>query len=107
MTQLMGYSHMLFFTNKFTILLVAQNDLSWIGQLFGRLHPLVVHFPLSLLFIAAVLEILSIGNYESKWRRTIGVMLLIGCVSAVVSSGFGYLLKVYDQFEGSSVDVHQ
>src|SRR5690625_1366375 len=98
---------MLFFTRIFIIILITQSDLSWIGQLFGRLHPLVVHFPLALLFIAAFLEILSLRNYDSKWRSAIGIMLPIGCISAIVSTGFGYLLKVYDQFEGSSVDLHQ
>lgn len=91
----------------FSSALIYLYDFSWIGQFLGRLHPMVVHFPLSLLFVAAVLEIFSLRNYDSKWRSAIGIMISIGCVTAIVSTGFGYLLKIYDQLEGSSVDLHQ
>ncbi len=84
-----------------------QSDPFWLWQFLGRLHPMVVHFPLSLLLLAAVLEIMTIWNFDSKWRNTINVMLWVGGASAVVSAGLGYMLMIHDQYEGAGVDLHQ
>lgn len=92
-------------TQALTINLASEGF--WLWQFLGRLHPLVVHFPLSLLILAAILELLSLQNYQSKWRLTIRTMLWIGGLSAVLSAGMGYLLMVNDQYEGAGVELHR
>src|SRR5690554_2050995 len=84
-----------------------KGDMSWVFQLLGRLHPLIVHFPLTLIIFAALLEVFSIRNFHSKWRNTISIMLLVGCASALLSSLFGYLLKTHDSFSGDGINLHQ
>lgn len=83
------------------------SDPFWVWQFLGRLHPMVVHLPLSLLFLAAILELFSLQDFHSKWRPTIDFMVWVGSLSAVFSAAFGLLLKTHDDFEGAGVDLHQ
>ncbi|MEJ7684536.1 MAG: hypothetical protein WKG06_43150 [Segetibacter sp.] len=39
---------------------LAENNSFWLWNFLGRLHPLAVHFPVSLLLFAAVLELLHL-----------------------------------------------
>src|SRR5680860_242472 len=86
---------------------LLQSDSFWLWQFMGRLHPMVVHFPLSLLLLATVLEVVSIQKFDSKWRPAIEVMLYVGAFSAVASAGLGYMLMIHDQYEGDGVELHQ
>lgn len=83
------------------------SDPFWLWQFLGRLHPMIVHFPLTLILLAAVLELVSIKQFQSKWRPTIDVMLWVGSLSAVASAGVGYLLMIHDNYEGAGVELHQ
>ena len=38
----------------------------WLWKLLGRLHPLVVHFPIGLLVFAALFELFTLKNLESN-----------------------------------------
>ncbi|MBY5959591.1 DUF1549 domain-containing protein [Membranicola marinus] len=87
--------------------ILLESDPFWLWQFLGRLHPMIVHFPISLLLVAAVLEIISIKQFSSRWRSTIELMLWTGAISAVASAGMGYLLMVQDGYEGAGVDLHQ
>lgn len=82
-------------------------EVFWLWQFIGRLHPMIVHLPLTLLVLAAVLEFSTIKNYHSKWRTTIDFMVVTGCISAVISVVLGLLLKFQDGYEGRGVDLHQ
>src|SRR5690606_38785870 len=83
------------------------SDSFWLWSFLGRLHPMIVHFPLSLLVLAAVLEMISVQNYQSKWRLVIRTLLWVGCLSALISAGAGYLLMIHDQYEGNGVELHR
>lgn len=78
----------------------------WLWQFLGRLHPLVVHFPIGLLIIALILEIYSLKKPESS-RTSQRLILLIAAVSAVASAAFGLLLKDQDEYLGDTLGVHQ
>src|SRR5690606_26524747 len=54
---------------------VASGGDFWLWKFMGRLHPLAVHFPVSLLLFAAFLELFTIKNYQSKLRP--GINLLV------------------------------
>ncbi|PHN06643.1 DUF1549 domain-containing protein [Flavilitoribacter nigricans] len=76
----------------------------WTLEFLGRLHPLMVHFPIGLLVGAFLLE---------SWNRMRGRkadysgMVYIGAFTAVFSAGFGWLLQSSDDYGGNLVDQHQ
>jgi uncharacterized membrane protein len=79
----------------------------WLWQFFGRLHPLIVHFPIALLIFAGALELVTIRKYNSKFRPGIQILVLIGAVSAVIAAMFGWLLANSDGVQGELLDLHQ
>ncbi len=79
----------------------------WLWQLFGRLHPMVVHFPISLLIFAGFLELFTFKNFKHPLRPGIRILALAGAVSAVISAVFGLLLASNEGVTGQILDIHQ
>ena len=67
----------------------------------GRLHPLLVHLPIGMLLLAAVLEF-----WPGVQRRTIRLVWLLGAGGAVLSVGCGWLLASAGNF-GAEVTAHR
>ena len=85
----------------------GENSTFWLWHFMGRLHPMIVHFPIALLVFAAVLELFTLKKYNSKFRPAIQLLVLIGAVSAIIAAVFGWLLADSDAIEGELVDLHQ
>lgn len=79
----------------------------WLWQFLGRLHPLIVHFPIGLLVAAFVLECLTLGGRRPNLREGIIWILRIGAASAVLAATFGWLLATNDRVAGELVEYHQ
>ena len=79
----------------------------WLWQFLGRLHPVVVHFPIGLLFVALVLEIYAWRKNDQTLRTSQHIVLLIAVCSAVVAAAFGLLLKDQDEYLGNALTIHQ
>lgn len=79
----------------------------WLWQFFGRLHPMIVHFPIGLLVVVFFLEIFSRRGKKNEMRTAINVLLILSAVSALLSVAFGWLLKVQDDYSGGLIDIHQ
>ena len=74
---------------------------------FGRMHPLVVHLPIGLLFALAVLEIV---RWFKRWRgaaeaRTVLLGLLV--VSSIASVVFGLMLEQEGGYNEELLDWHK
>lgn len=80
---------------------------NWFLQFLGRLHPLLVHFPIGLLVVALLLEIGTIGGKRKGLREGINYMVYIGAGFAVFSALFGWFLKTQDEYSGDLIDNHQ
>ncbi|WP_299046132.1 DUF1549 domain-containing protein [uncultured Polaribacter sp.] len=80
---------------------------NWILQFLGRLHPLLVHFPIGLLVVALLLEFLTIVGKRKGLREGINWMVYIGAGFAIFSALFGWFLKTQDDYSGDLVDNHQ
>lgn len=79
----------------------------WFWQFLGRLHPMIVHFPIAVLFVALVLEFFTLKGRNKELRFSINVLLVIGAGSAVAAAIFGWFLKTQDDYSGDLVDLHQ
>ena len=82
-------------------------DINWIFQLLGRLHPLLVHFPIGLLVVAFIFELFTIGGKRQGLRDGIYWMLIVGAATATIAALMGWLLGTYDDYTGDLVSYHQ
>jgi len=73
----------------------------------GRLHPLIVHFPIALLMVAWVMDLLTIGGKRPGLRQGIYWMVGFGAISAVFAALFGWFLRTFDDYSGELVQQHQ
>ena len=78
----------------------------WIWKFLGRLHPMAVHFPVGLLFFAALMELFTLKKFSSSLRPGIQILVIAGAVSALFSAFLGYFLST-DQDYGANLDIHQ
>src|SRR6185369_12994018 len=88
-------------------LLIAAAEKSPMTGLFGKLHPGVVHFPIALLAVAALFEVLQI--LKKRPEPAGGTLPLVGlaALSAVAASLFGWALEIYDGVEGDTFALHK
>ncbi len=82
-------------------------EFRWIFQFFGRLHPMIVHFPIGLLVVGFILELATIGKRRQGLRQGINWMIYIGAGSAIIGAIMGWLLRTNDDYSGGLVDLHQ
>ncbi|HEY9486781.1 MAG TPA: DUF1549 domain-containing protein [Chryseosolibacter sp.] len=79
----------------------------WLWQFFGRLHPMIVHFPIVLLVIALLMELFTLKDANRTLRPAINLLLIIGAVSAVIAVVVGLVLKAQDDYSGDLLVIHQ
>jgi uncharacterized membrane protein len=60
--------------------------------LTGRLHPLLVHFPIALILIAAIAELVCVTTRFPQWHTVAVANIRAGSAFAVASAGAGWLL---------------
>src|SRR5690606_21744018 len=79
----------------------------WLWQFFGRLHPLIVHFPIALLVVALLLEGIGLRKGNHELRKATNILLLAGAASAIIAVAFGWLLEAQEQYSGDLLTVHK
>jgi uncharacterized membrane protein len=86
-------------------LIIAAPEKSALKGLLGALHPGVVHFPIALLAVAALLEVLQVLRKKPEANPATAVLTYLAAASAVPASFFGFMLA--DGDESSLVQLHQ
>lgn len=71
-------------------LLATAADTHWTWVLFGRMHPLVVHFPIALLLVAAFVEGLGVLRRRGAAGDASWLCVGLGSLGAIVSTVMGY-----------------
>lgn len=71
---------------------------------FGRLHPLVVHFPIALLLLVPLLDLGA--RYCPPWRPAAGLLLLLGTGGAYLAVLAGLALADADGHTGGGLTRH-
>ncbi len=111
LTAILG--HTAFFLNVFLIFLLLLEDrienLSPWMQAAGRLHPMVLHFPIALWIVALAFE--WMGKKETvhpSWNTKIEFLLAFTAVTAAAAAVFGLLLYTSGAYEsGSQLQWHK
>lgn len=82
-------------------------DHFWFWSFLGRLHPMVVHFPVSLLVVALLMEVIGGKRKADSFRAGIRMLVFIGAISAVAAVVFGLLLSNTEDYGGDTLSIHQ
>lgn len=72
--------------------------------LFGRFHPLLVHFPIALIVVVTTLRVIALVLKQPRLNAGTTLLVYVAAVSAVVSAGAGLALASGDTWHGSSAD---
>lgn len=79
---------------------------NWWGALAG-LHPLVLHFPIALVIMAAVVEFIAMISRRERVTSFTVIALLVGGVFAVISAWSGWELAEEGHGSGWELDLHR
>lgn len=78
-----------------------------LGRFFGRFHPLILHFPVAFLCLAAVLEGCRIFPSLRHLTRFSGPILALAAASACLAVILGILLGANEGFAGGLIERHR
>lgn len=81
--------------------------MDWIIQFFGRFHPLVVHLPIGILFLAFLFECLARFKRFNNLSAAVQPSLLIGSIFAFASVVTGLFLSEEGGYEDALLQRHQ
>ncbi|MDX2249878.1 MAG: DUF1549 domain-containing protein [Bacteroidia bacterium] len=82
-------------------------DALWFLTFLGRLHPMVVHFPIALLIVALLMEMMTLRGKNENFRGAITLLLRLGAVSAIVSVALGLILHEQESYGGELIEYHE
>lgn len=57
----------------------------------GRLHPLVVHFPVALIMVAGLAELCAVLRQQTNWHGYARFSITVGALGALVAAPLGWL----------------
>jgi len=79
----------------------------WMNYL-GHFHPVVVHLPIGILFVAFILEIVAWKQKQpGLLQHAIAICLIAGFAGAVISCLFGWFLSREGGYEETTLQLHQ
>ncbi|HSI76490.1 MAG TPA: DUF2231 domain-containing protein, partial [Lunatimonas sp.] len=73
---------------------------------FGRFHPLIIHFPIVLVFLVLVFEVLKRFETGAVSANLIGFILALALLGSLVAVGLGFLLFYTGEYSGDIMQQH-
>lgn len=104
---------MLAFCSIAIVLVVAQTspltgqEGASIGRFLGRFHPLVLHFPVAFLCLAALLEASRLIPSLRHFARFSGAVIVLAAASACLAVVLGLLLGANEGHAGALIERHR
>jgi uncharacterized membrane protein len=78
-----------------------------IFEVFGRLHPLILHLPIGILALAFLMELVSRKEAYKELRPAIGFAIQIGMLSAIFAAISGYVLSLEGGYDDELLWQHK
>ncbi len=88
----------------------ASSILVRVWGLTGKLHVVVVHLPIALLPLAALLELMGILRHSGSLQYAGRINFILGVFSAIIAAFSGWVAKGHSSYSGELVqtlEVHQ
>ena len=79
----------------------------WLWSFLGRLHPMVVHFPIGLLYIALFFEFISWKRKIDQLSNSIPLLILTGAISSAIAVALGLILSNTETYGSNVLQIHQ
>lgn len=77
-------------------------------QAVGRMHPLVLHFPLVVLMLYAFWTLIVEKQESSRWNASLAeTLFLIGTFTAVIAAFSGFILSQEEGYEAETLFLHK
>lgn len=77
-----------------------------IFQFLGPFHPIVLHFPIAFLLLAAVTEFFMLLSKEPWLKGASWLLLISGATTAVLAASLGYLLSQSGDYDAETMAWH-
>jgi uncharacterized membrane protein len=71
--------------------------------LIGRLHPLLIHFPIALVMVAVLFECAAMVTGDDRWRIVAVANVRAGAAVGLLAAAAGWLLALMPGLEASSL----
>lgn len=80
---------------------------AWV-QVFGRMHPLILHFPVVLLLLYIVWALWLSKKFQNDQSKYIAdILLIVAALSAVITALFGLLLSKEEGYDADALSLHK
>lgn len=89
-----------------TLPLYFPADIPYLLLMVGRFHPVVLHFPIVLIVLALVLELLRRSGMLRNADFVVTMILIAAALSALVAIASGFLLYGSGDYAGALMDQH-
>ncbi len=103
LTMLVGIMHPAFAKGGET----TNENVFWLWSFLGRLHPMIVHFPIGLLFVALVFEGIAWKLKTNRYSNTIKILTGIGAGSSIIAVILGLILSKTETYGSNLLPIHQ
>ena len=89
------------------IFVQAQDQVSAPISLLGRLHPMIIHFPIVLLIAALAFELMDRRRKTETYRQAVQLLVVGGMVASILSVVFGLALASSGEYGEEQVSTHR
>ena len=108
-TKLAFFAGILWAVSLGVIWLAYRGDGDQTGGFFhfvARFHVLIVHFPIGVIFLAAIMEFLAYFTAFAHLRRSLPFILWLSFLGSIGATVVGYLLMSAESFSGRAMNLH-
>ncbi|MEM7373936.1 MAG: DUF1549 domain-containing protein [Bacteroidota bacterium] len=79
----------------------------WVWEFVGRLHPMIVHFPIVLLILALGMEAVQLSRKNNDLQAGISLVLPLGIGTAILATILGLILHKQEAYNHELVENHE